>query len=39
MLGLYPKTVPLESHSLTAEIFAAIPFSGYTLTLEPKQYV
>ena len=38
MLGLYPKTVPLESHSLTAEQFAAIAFSEWVHTFDPKHF-
>lgn len=36
MLGLYPKTVPLESHSLTAEALAKTAFSKGTYSSDPK---
>lgn len=38
MLGLYPNTVPLESHSLTAEQLAAIAFSECVQTLDPRHF-
>ena len=38
MFGLYPKTVPLESHSLTAEQLAAIAFSECDHILLPKHF-
>jgi hypothetical protein len=38
MFALYPKTVPFESHSLTADVFAAMAFSECTHTLDPKHF-
>jgi len=38
MLGLYPKTVPFESHSLTADTLAAMDFSACVHILEPKHF-
>jgi len=37
--ALNPKTVPLESHSLTAAAFAKIAFSAWTKSLEPKHLI
>ena len=36
MEGLYPNTVPFESHSLTAEQLAAMAFSEWLQSLVPK---
>ena len=33
---MYPKFVPLESHSRTAEALATMAFSGATEVVDPK---